>query len=95
LFHHPDRHIEYNTGLLPVCGTSVYLAAMLEVAARKQQRNRGGKFGFALFLGYLYLGRVKLPVSVGFEYPEYVADDLLLPIYEVKRCAVPFALCMV
>ena len=89
---HPDhvrRHLEHDGRLLPVGGAPVDLGPLLPVTACQEKRDRRRKLALALLLRDLDVSGVELPVSVGLEYPEYVADDLLLPRYEVERLARP------
>ena len=89
--HHVSRHIEYNGRLLTVGSTAIDLGSFLTVTAGKQERHRSGKLGLALFLGYLNVGSVELPVAVWLEYTEDIPDNLLLPVNKLEGLSCPGA----
>ncbi len=76
-------------GLLAVGRASVDLGAFLEVPAGKQQRHRSCKFALAVLLGNLDVGGVELPISIGLDDTEQVADDLLLPGKQLEGLSRP------
>ena len=76
--HHVRCHFEYDGCLLAVGCTPVDLGAFLEVPAGEQQRHRCCKFALAVLLGNLDVGGVELPISIGLDDTEQVADDSLL-----------------
>ena len=80
---HPDHvgcDLKNNRGLLPVRSAAVDLRTFLTVAACEQECNRSRKLRFAHLLGYLNVGGVELPISVGLDDSEDIPDDLLLPV---------------
>ena len=89
--HHIRCHIEHDGSLLTVGGTAVNLGAFLTITTGEQQRNRCGKFGFALLFRNLDVGGVELPVAVGLQRSKNVPDDLLLPVDEFKGLPCPGA----
>ena len=64
--HHIYSYVKDYLSLVAVGGAAVDLGAFLVVPAGEEQRNGGGKFGFALFLRNLNVGGIELPVTVGF-----------------------------
>ena len=60
--HHVSRHIENNGSLLSVRSTAIDFGSFLSVTAGEQKCHRSGKLGLALFLGYLDVGSVELPI---------------------------------
>ena len=80
------------SSLLAVSCVAIDLSTLLAVAAGEQQRNGSCQLGFAHLLGYLHIGRVELPVAIGLQDAEQVADNLLLPVDELKGPARPSAL---
>ena len=92
--HHIHRHIKDNLRLVAVSGTAIYLGTLLAVPAQEQERHSGGKLRFALFLRYLDVRRIELPIAVGLQNSKQVSDDLLLPVDQLKGLACPGALGM-
>ena len=92
LQHHILSHVEYDASLLPVVGAAVNLRAFLAVARQHIQRHGGGQLALAGFFADFHEGRVELPVAVGLDGAEQVADDLLLPVEQQERLPGPHAL---
>ena len=90
--HHVGGHVENNGRLLAVSCAAIDLGPLLAITAGEQQRNGSGQLRFAHLLRNLHIGRVELPVAVGLENAEQVADNLLLPVDEFKGRASPGAL---
>ena len=90
--YHVSSHVEDDGGLLAVGGAAVDLGAFLAVAAAQEQGDSGGELAFPHLLGDLDVGRVELPVAVGLQNPEQVADDALLPVDQLEGLSRPRAL---
>ena len=89
LVHHVHRNIKYDGSLLSVGSTSIYLCSPLTVTACHIQCNGCCQFGLSVFLWYLTITGVVLPVSVFFYCSIDRADDLILPRQKFKRNSPP------
>ncbi len=87
--HHVRCHFEYDRCLLPVGCTPVDLGAFLEVPTGEQQCHRGGELALSVLLGNLDVGGVELPISIGLDDTEQVADDSLLPGKQLEGLSSP------
>ena len=89
--HHIRRHIENDGGLVSVSCTAINLGALLIVAASQQQGDSSRELTFAHLLWYLYIGRIELPVTVGFQCSKDVTDNLFLPVNKLEWLSGPCA----
>ena len=62
--HHIRRHFKDNRCLLAVGGTAIHLSTLFPVTAAQEECYRCRQFRFALFLGNLDVGGIKLPIAV-------------------------------
>ena len=88
---HIGCDLKNNRGLLPIRSAAVDLRTFLTVTACEQERDSSRKLRFAHLLGYLNVGGVELPVSVGLDDAEDVPDDLLLPVDQREGLSGPCA----
>ena len=89
LVYHIHRNIEYDGSLLSVGSTAVDLCSPLTVTACHIQCNGSRQLRFSVFLWYLTVTGIVLPVSVFLYSPIKGTDDLVLPREKFKRNSPP------
>ena len=92
--HHIRRYLKNNGCLLAVGSAAIHLGAFLTVPAGEKKRHCSGQLRLALFLRYLDVRRIELPIAVVLQNSKQVSDDLLLPVDQLKGLACPGALGM-
>ena len=89
LVHHIHRNIKYDGSLLPVRSTAVNLCSPFTITACHIQCNGSRQLRFSVFLWYLTVTGIVLPVSVFLYRPIKGTDDLILPREKFKRNSPP------
>ena len=89
LVHHIHCNIKYDGSLLPVGSTAVNLCSPFTVTACHIQCNGSRQLRFSVFLWYLTVTGIVLPVSVFLYSPINGTDDLVLPREKFKRNSPP------
>ena len=89
--YHIRRDIKHNRRLLPVRSAAIHLCTLLPVPTGQQQGHCRCQFGFSLLFGDLNICLVELPVSILFDRPKQIPDNLLLPVNQFKLFPCPFS----
>jgi len=74
---------------LSIRRTTINLGAFLAIGTGEKKSNGSSQFRLTHLLWDLNIGGVELPVAVGFQDAKNIADDLLLPVDQIKRLTSP------
>lgn len=80
--------------LFTVRRAAIHLGSLFPVGTEHIQSDRHRKLRLPTFLGNLDIARIKLPVTVRFQDPENIPDNLLLSVNQFKGLLIEFTLRM-